>query len=139
MNQQGSKNFSGGLPVAASIDMGFTMVEVVVSLVILSTTIIAVFGAMTTCLSGAHHTRRLMGSVLLAETKLVETRLRLSENAVFETTEGHEDLYRWEVRVVPTPVENLAAIRVQVKWLEQQRKQQYELFSLFYIKPAIRG
>ena len=80
-----------------------------------------------------------MGSVLLAETKLVETRLRLSENAAFETTEGHEDLYRGEVRVAPSPVENLAAIRVRVKWLEQQRKQQYELFSLFYIKPAIRG
>jgi Tfp pilus assembly protein PilV len=139
MNQQYSKNLSDGQSAAASIETGFTMVEVVVALVILSTTVIAVFGAMTACLSGAHHTRRLTGSVLLAETKLVETRLRLSENATFETTQGHEDLYRWEVRVAPSPVENLAAIRVQVKWLEQQRQQQYELFSLFYIEPAIKG
>jgi hypothetical protein len=108
------------------------MVEVVVALAILSTTIIAVFGAMRTCATAAHHNRMLTRSVLLAETLLVE--VRLSEIAVFETKEGREDSYQWQVRIVPTPIENLGAIHVQVRWQEQQREQQYELFSLVQMK-----
>ena len=111
---------------------GFTMVEVVVSLAILSTTVIAVFGALRTCATAAHHTRMLTRSVLLAETLLVEA--RLSEIAVFETKKGREDPYQWQVRIVPTPIENLGAIHVQVRWQEQQREQQYELFSLVQMK-----
>lgn len=111
---------------------GFTMMEVVVALVILSTTVIAVFGAMQTCARAAHHTRMLTQSVLLAESLLVET--KLSENTAFETKEGHEDRYDWQVQIVPTPVESLGAIRVCVKWREQQRPQQYELFSLVQMK-----
>lgn len=111
---------------------GFTMVEVVVAIALLSTTTIAVFYAMRTCSTAAHHTRMLTRSVLLAESLLVEA--RLAENAVFETKEGQEGLYQWKVQIAPTPVENLGAIHVQVKWLEQQRQQQYELFSLVQMK-----
>lgn len=108
------------------------MMEVVVALVILSTTVIAVFGAMQTCARAAHHTRMLTKSVLLAESLLVET--RLSENTAFETREGREDRYNWKVRIVPTPVESLGAIHVCIEWREQQRRQQYELFSLVQMK-----
>jgi len=111
---------------------GFTMMEIIVALVILSTTVIAVFGAMQTCARAAQHTRMLTQSVLLAESLLVET--RLSENTTFETREGHEDRYDWQVQIVPTPVESLGAICVCVKWREQQRLQQYELISLVQMK-----
>lgn len=113
------------------------MVEVIVALAVLGTSIIAVFGAMSTCSMAAHHTRMLTKSVLLAESLLAEA--RLTENAVFETKEGREGSYRWQVRIAPTPVENLAAIHVQVKWQEQRRQQQYELFSLIHMKPLIEG
>jgi hypothetical protein len=108
------------------------MVEIVVALTILSITIVAVFGAMRTCATAAHHTRMLTRSVLLAESLLVEA--RLSDNAVFETRQGQDDLYRWTIRIVPTPVESLGAIHVQVQWQEQLRPQQYELFSLVQMK-----
>jgi len=122
---------TGGISPYAN-PAGFTMMEVVVALVILSTTIIAVFGAMRTCATAAHHTRMLTQSVLLAESLLVET--RLSENTAFETREGQEDRYNWKVQIVPTPVESLGAINVCVGWQEQQRQQQYELFSLVQMK-----
>jgi type II secretion system protein I len=111
---------------------GFTMMEIVVALVILSTAIIAIFGSMQTCARAAQHTRMLTRSVLLAESLLVET--RLSGNMAFETREGREDRYIWKVQIVPTPVESLGAIRVSVEWREQQRPQQYELFSLVQMK-----
>jgi prepilin-type N-terminal cleavage/methylation domain-containing protein len=111
---------------------GFTMVEIVVALAILSTTTVAVFGAMQTCAKAAHHTRMLTQSVLLAESLLVET--MLSGNMVFETKEGEKNRYSWEVQIVPTPVESLGAIHVKVQWREQQRQQQYELFSLVQMR-----
>jgi len=113
----------------------FTMIEVVVALAILSTGIIAVFGAMRMCSIAAHHTKMLTKSVLLAETLLVDT--RLSQNMVFETKEGQEGPYLWKVRIVQTPVENLGAIQVQVSWQEQQRKQEYSLLSLVHMKSFV--
>ena len=116
---------------------GFTMVEVVVALAILSTTILAVFGAMRVCSTGAHHARMLTRSVLLAETLLAEA--MLSERLVFETTRGQMDAYSWEVRTMATPVDNLGAIHVKVTWREQQREQQYELLSLVHKGPSMQG
>ncbi len=108
------------------------MIEIVVALAILSITIIAMFGALRTCSMAAYHARMLTNSVLLAESLLTE--VGLSENAAFQTREGQDDSYRWKVQVVPTPIESLGAICVQVEWLEQQRQQQYELLSLVQMK-----
>ncbi len=111
---------------------GFTMVEIVVSLAILSVTIIAIFGALRMCSRAAYHARMLTKSVLLAESLMVEK--RISENTAYETTEGRDGLYRWTVQVAPTPVESLGAVVVRVQWVEQQRPQQYELVSLIQMR-----
>lgn len=111
---------------------GFTMIEIVVALTILSITIVAMFGALSTCSTAAYHARMLTQSVLLAESLLTESSLH--GYTAFETTEGQNDLYRWKVQIVPTPVESLGAICVQVEWREQQRPQQYELLSLVQMK-----
>lgn len=110
----------------------FTMVEIVVALTILSVTMVAVFGSLRMCATAAHHNRMLTKSVLLAERLLTET--MISDNTIYETREGSEDLYQWKIQIAPTPVENLGAVHVQVQWLEQQRLQQYELFSLVQMK-----
>jgi hypothetical protein len=75
--------------------------------------------------------------VLLAETLLAE--VKTSQNIVFETRQGQQEPYSWKVHVAPTPIENLAAVRVEVNWLEQQRPQQYELLSLVYVELSVRG
>lgn len=111
---------------------GFTIVEVVVSMALLGFTLIAVFGVLRACSTAAQHARMLTRSVLLAERLLAET--RLSGNLVFETRKGQEGVYRWQVRLVPTPIESLGAIHVQVNWPEQQRQQQYGLFSLIEMR-----
>ena len=104
------------------------MIEIVVALAILSITIVAMFGALRTCSVAAYHARMLTNSVLLAESLLTEAGLQ--GHTAFETTEGQNNMYRWKVQIVPTPIESLGAICVQVEWLEQQRRQQYELLSL---------
>jgi type II secretory pathway pseudopilin PulG len=108
------------------------MIEIVVALAILSITMIAMFGALRTCSAAAYHARMLTNSVLLAESLLTEASLQ--GYTAFETTEGQNDMYRWKVQIVPTPVESLGAICVQVGWHEQQRLQQYELLSLVQMR-----
>ena len=108
--------------------------EVIVALVILSTALLAVFGALRASAGGARHARMLTRSVLLAETLLAEA--ALAEEKAFGTKEGQQDLYHWKVQIAPTPVENLAAIHVEVIWQEQQRQQQYELVSFVHLRPG---
>jgi prepilin-type N-terminal cleavage/methylation domain-containing protein len=110
----------------------FTMVEVIVALTLLGVTILAVFGALRTCSAATHHARMLTESVLLAERLMTEA--RLNQNQAFETCDGGAGVYHWRVRVAPTPVESLGAIHVQVNWFEQQRPQQYDLFSLIHMQ-----
>lgn len=111
---------------------GFTMVEVIVAMTLMGTTMTAIFVVLRMCSSVSNHTRMLTGSVLLAEN--LYTEIRLNENTAFETKEGQEDLYSWETKIAPTTLDNLGALHILVKWKEQQRQQQYELFSLIQMK-----
>ena len=107
---------------------GFTIVEIVVSLALLGFALMAVFGALTACSTATRHARMLTESVLIAERLLVEA--QHTHNTRFETRTGQEGLWAWQVRLAPTSIDNLGAIHVQVTWPEQQRQQQYDLYSL---------
>jgi len=115
------KNKHVGIP-------GFTMVEVLVSLCVLGFSMMAVFETLNACSIAAHHARMLTRAVLLAESRLVET--RLTDTKAFASQEGEEGRFSWRAQVVPTPIGGLGAIRVQVTWREQERPQHYELRSL---------
>jgi len=117
--------------------MAFTMVEVIVALAIMGTTIIAVFGTLHACSKGAQHAKMLTESVLLAETLLIQAVLQ--ENIAMQTTNGGNDTHSWKVRILPTPIESLAVVHVSVQWKEQNRPQQYNLVSALYIKPVLQG
>ena len=110
----------------------FTIVELIVALSVLSTAVVAVFGTISICSTAAHHSRMLTRAVLLAENQLVDT--RLLSNANFEVRQGSSGRFKWKVHIVPTEIENLAAIKVEIDWNEQQRQQHYELISLMKMK-----
>lgn len=116
---------------------GFTMIEVVVSLVILSTSLVALFAALRICGSASYHNRMQTDAVLLAESLFAQT--HQEKEMVFETREGTRNRYQWRVKLAPTPVENLAAVRVTVEWLEQGRRQSYELLSLIHFQSRLEG
>ena len=113
---------------ASKHNPGFTLVEVIVSLCILGFSMVAVFATLNTCAIAAHHTRMLTQAVLLAESRLVET--RISDIRAYDTQTGQQDPFSWQVKILPTPIEGLGAIRVRVTWREQERPRHYELRSL---------
>ena len=92
----------------------------------------AIFATLNVCALTAHHSRMLTRAVLLAESRLVET--KLSGVKAFAASEGKQGRYRWETRIIPTPIEGLGAIRVRVVWREQEQARHYELRSLVRMK-----
>lgn len=115
----------------------FTLVEVLVSMAILSTALLAVFGVFQMCSKASTASRRLTESTLLAEKLLVET--SLDNNLGFQRQNGTEGLYSWLVKTSPTEVENLALIEVTVQWPQQMSEKDYKLTSLIYIPSAYEG
>ena len=115
----------------------FTLAEVLVAVAIFAAAATAIFTAMRTSAAARHQGRMLTGSVLLAETLLAE--VFVDQHRTFETRRGRQGPYTWQVHVAPTPVENLAAVKVTVAWPQQQKMRRYELFSLVHQPPSIEG
>jgi Tfp pilus assembly protein PilV len=113
------------------------MVEIIVSLAILSTAMLAVFATLRMCISANSSSQRLTESVLLAERLMAET--TLDHNVTYQTTKGSERLLSWEIQTAPTGMDNLAAVCVTVQWLNQQRPQEYRLYSLMHIPALMEG
>lgn len=110
----------------------FTLIEVVVAVALLATSVLAAVGALRTCAAAAYHARMLTQSVLLAERVLVS--VRTSESRTLGTTQGQQEAFEWTVQTVATSVDDLAAVCVRVRWQEQQREQEFELRSLVQMK-----
>jgi len=116
---------------------GFTMVEIIVALAILSTSILAVFGTLRMCTSANTASQRLTESVLLAEKLLAET--ALSDKITYRTTKASQGQFTWQIQTAATGMDNLAAVNVTVQWLDQQKPQQYQLYSFISIPALVEG
>ena len=113
------------------------MVEIIVALAILSTSMLAVFGTLRMCTSANSSSQRLTDSVLLAEKLLAEA---TGDNKItYQTTSGSEGQFSWQIQTAPTGMDNLAAINVQIQWLDQQKRQEYRLYSLVHIPVLMEG
>jgi prepilin-type N-terminal cleavage/methylation domain-containing protein len=116
---------------------GFTMVEIIVTLAILSTSMLAVFGVLRMCTSANATSQRLTESVFLAEKLLAQT--TLSDKITYRTTKGIQGQFTWQIQAAATVMDNLAAVCVTVEWLDQQKTQQYQLYSLVHIPALMEG
>ena len=110
------------------------MVEIIVALAILSTSMLAVFGTLRMCAVANSSSQRLTESVLLAEKLLAEA--SLNDKITYRTTRGSEGQFSWQIQTAPTEMDNLAAIGIKIQWLNQQKPQEYQLYSLIHI-PAL--
>lgn len=115
---------------------GFTMVEIIVALAILSTSMLAVFGTLRMCATANTSSQRSIESVLLAEKLLAE--VSLDEKLTYTKTKGSKGYFSWQIQTAPTAMDNLAAVSVQIQWLDQQRPREHHIYSLVQI-PLMEG
>jgi prepilin-type N-terminal cleavage/methylation domain-containing protein len=115
----------------------FTMIEVIVSLAIMATALLAIFTAMRSSSSAAVQSRTLTKATLLAETLLSE--IFIAEDLAFNTTQGERGRLQWKIQIVPTPIDNLAAVNIKISWPFASGSRHYELLSLRCIEPKFEG
>ena len=115
-----------------TVNLGFSLFETIVALIILSTTMVAIFGALRASANASHHSRMQTQAVLLAETLMTET--KLSEPTSYKSDDGHNERFTWKIQVSPTGVEGLGSVNILVAWKEQQREQVFELNSFVQMK-----
>ena len=114
---------------------GFTMVEVIAAMAIMSTSLLAIFGTARSCSMAADRNHKLTRAVLIAETLLNEQ--MLDDQISYQSRQGQIDEYHWQVKISQTDIENLAKIKVTLTFKQQSIQQEYELISFLYIEPTV--
>jgi prepilin-type N-terminal cleavage/methylation domain-containing protein len=115
----------------------FTMIEVIVSLAIMATALLAIFIAMRSSASAAIQAGTLTKATLLAESLLTE--ILTTDDLDFNTTQGKRDRFQWKIQIAPTPIDNLAAVNIKISWPFANGFRHYELLTLRCIEPKFQG
>jgi general secretion pathway protein I len=111
---------------------GFTLLEVMVAVAILSLVLVTLLGLNNRSMQDVMLAEHMTTATLLAKRLMVET---LSERTFapredegeFEEEEFKD--YTWKKAVSPTPVQQLVEVRVAVLWKEGGRVEMVELVS----------
>lgn len=133
MNHQGSGGRGQGSGKAkTSRSEGFTLLEVMLAVAILSLVIVSLMGLSNRSTQDVMVAERITTATLLAkrvmtETLLVKPLLPLEKDGEFEGEEFGD--YLWKMIVVPTPVPQIMEVRVAVLWKEGEREEKVELVS----------
>ncbi|MBL7106092.1 MAG: hypothetical protein ISS77_00605 [Phycisphaerae bacterium] len=116
---------------------GFSMVEIIIAMTIMATSLLAVFGVLSMCIRASNSNTNIAGAAILAESLLNEK--RLEKNISYETTKGKESKFNWQIQVSPTEIDNLVAVAVKISWLQNQIPKEYQLISVMHIPAVLQG
>ena len=111
---------------------GFTLLEVMVAVAIMSTVLVTLIGLSnrsTQDVKLAEHmvTATLLAKRVMTETTMVKLRLPVEEEGTFPEEDFSD--YAWKKLVAPTPFVQVMEVRIAVLWKEGSRPEQVELVS----------
>ena len=95
---------------------GFTLLEVMIAMAILATTLVVVFQSQSQSVSMAGRARFETTASLLAQSRMAEIEAANPENVVSDNGDFGDDFpdYSWQVDVTETELESLKKIEVKV-------------------------
>jgi general secretion pathway protein I len=110
---------------------GFTLLEVMLAVAILSLVIVSLMGLQSRSSQNIMLAEHITSATLLAkrimtETLLIKPQFPREKDGKFE--EEFAD-YTWKIIVVPTPVPQIMEVHVAVLWKEGEREDKVELVS----------
>ena len=108
---------------------GFTLIEIMVSIAILSFGLILILQGFTQSLNALRISRNNLKTTLLAEEKITEIQIeaKQSTDLYFGNLSGESDIdnieFKWETSIIPDEeYEHLNKVRTTVSWKEGRRK-----------------
>jgi type II secretion system protein I len=121
---------------------GFTLIEVIVAMAVMATSMLAIFGVLGMCAAADSRCKELTKAVLLAERLLAEKRLVetvYQNTAAYQTKKGTDGRFDWQIETAPAGKDHLAAVSVEIRWRNQNKLQCYHLCSLIQIRSTLTG
>ena len=119
-------------------EKGFTLLEILVSMTILSGAILALVQMFSGSVNQAAQADRYLNGVYLAQQKFSQLELDDFESEITEGTFENQETYSWQLEVLPheSPLNNEEAgitiqkISVRVFWEDRNQEKEVELVSL---------
>jgi len=112
---------------------GFTLLEVMIALAIVATAVTALLGLANRSLAVHERLERTTRAVLLAQTRLAEVELAAASAPEREDKNGTfpppDDLYRWRIVWLDTPLPAVRRLDLTVSWGDERRNEAVTLTS----------
>jgi len=118
-----------------SLEQGFTLLEVMIALAIVGTTLIAMLSLGNRTIASNDQQQKLTQATLLAQEKMTEVERSASgqgSSGLVETKGDFSDPFTdfsWEASFAPTPIPQVQQVMVTVSWGEAKRNEQVDLTS----------
>lgn len=117
----------------------FSLIEVLITVAILSTAIIFVFRSFTASLNTARFSQDITLASFLAEDKLWNIEKKFIANAALPFS-GSEIMqnrtFNWDYKITETQIANLSQFKFTVSWKENVREKQYPIEFFTYLIKA---
>jgi|GEM_PF-935959 len=125
---------------AAPLLMGFTLLEVLIALAILSTAIVFIFRSFTTSLYSVKLSQNITGACFFAENKIWELEQEQKAQAEpIENRQGNQKLqgkdFKWAYQAKRLGDSNLVYLEFIIHWQESLREKEYSLEFDTYLLP----
>lgn len=122
------------------LNRAFSLLEVIITVAILSTAIVFIFQAFTTVLASSKFSQNITHACLLAEEKLLDIEQRQKEStALLDPDSGIQRIgvqdFKWDFVRSQLPNSNLIEVTFTVSWQENVRKKEYSIKFLTYLLP----
>lgn len=126
--------------MASKSNKAFSLLEVIITVAILSTAIVFVFRAFTTVLSSVKFSQNITLACFLAEDKLWEIENKQKDTkGPLSTASGTEKIqeqdFNWDYTVTEIQDLNLVELKFNVNWKENVREKEYVLNFATYLIP----
>jgi len=117
---------------------GFTLIEIMVSLVILGTSLVVLLGLRNRDIAIASEANHIVVATLKAKEKMALFSLEKDKD-VFEKTgkfSPPDENYRWEIALNETGFPNVKELSVAVIWNEQDRQEKIRVLTYLKQRPS---
>jgi general secretion pathway protein I len=117
---------------------GFTLLEIMVSLAIISIAMIAMLSLGNRSIGVHDRLQRLTQATLLAQQKMSESELKAKTGGVAQLQESSGDFadpfaeYRWHIELNDTPLPSVQMVTVKVLWGDEDRNEGVDVTSFLF-------
>ncbi len=116
-------------PEKGSRTGGFTLLEILVALSVVGFSFLVLLQMDGLNASRTIHTKKLLGAVRLAESRMEELFSKGSEEVISQDGEQEDGSFSWETVVSDTEYEELKEVRLTVRWFEGGREEEYVVLA----------